>query len=564
MTGPEKPKAVRGAAALAKGIAVLNTVGEAQKAMRFSEIVKATGIPKGTVHRLLSALVEHRLLRYDAESQTYKLGLRLFELANMVWEDFDLRSAADPEMVRLRDLTGETIRLVILDGTEVVYIDQKGSKEELSVRYAVGARVPVHCSAAGKAMLSYLEPDKRALALDQLSFSPLTPRTIMDISEFKAQLDLTEVRGYAIDNEEQITGLRSVSAPILNRWGRPMAAVTITGPTHRLSIDKLHSYGRDLIEACRRIAGNAGESAVRLNTGPKPMGTSRSDIQCVYETAAFLGEGPWWSAREKRLFWVDILAPAVHRFDPASAQNQTVKLTELVGAVAQRQTGGLLAATQFGFKNFDFETGEMELIADPESHLPENRFNDGKCDRAGRFWAGTLCLHAGTGIGSLYRLEPGGRVKQMDTGFGVSNGIGWSPDNKSMYFTDSKSRRIFVYDFDLAVGEIDNRRVFAVVPDGGGQPGGLTVDEQGFVWSVNWDGWCITRYDPKGVVERSIRLPVPRPTSCIFGGPNLDILYVTSARIRLSAQRLTEAPLSGSIFAIDPGVRGLPEPAFAG
>jgi sugar lactone lactonase YvrE/DNA-binding IclR family transcriptional regulator len=564
MTEPEKPKTVRGTAALAKGIALLNVVGEAQKAMRFSEIVKAAGMPKGTVHRLLAALVEHRLLRYDSSSQTYKLGLRLFELANMVWDDFDLRYAADPEVVRLRDMTGETIRLVILDGTEVVYIDQKGSKEELSVRYAVGTRVPVYCSAAGKAILSFLEPDKQAGFLSQLNLKPLTPRTITDASELKAQLDLTEVRGYAIDNEEQIIGLRSVSAPVLNRWGRPMAAVTITGPTHRLSMDKLHSYGRDLIEACRRIAGNAGESAVTLNTGPRPVGASPPDIECVFESTSFLGEGPLWSAREKRLYWVDILAPAIHRFDPFIKENQTVKLTEMVGAVAAREKGGLLAATQFGLKTFDFETGDMEVIADPESHLPENRFNDGKCDRAGRFWAGTLCLHAGTGIGSLYRLDPDRRVKQMDTGFGVSNGIGWDPDNRFMYFTDSKSRRIFVYDFDLASGEVENRRLFAVVPEGCGQPGGLTVDSQGFVWSVNWDGWCITRYDPKGEIERSIRLPVPRPTSCMFGGANLDILYVTSARIRLSAQRLSEAPLSGSIFAIDVGVKGMPEPGFGG
>ena len=560
----EISKAVRGTAALAKGIAILNLVGEAQRGMRFSEIVKTTGIPKGTVHRLLSALVEHRLLRYDPERQTYKLGLRVFELANLVWDDFDLRSAADPEMIRVRDLTRETIRLVILDGAEVVCIDQKGSKEELSIRYTVGARVPVYCSAAGKAILSFLDPEKQSEILGQLSPEPITPRTITDVAEFKSQLDITEVRGYAIDNEEQITGVRAVSAPILDRWGRPMAAVTITGPIHRLSIEKLHSFGRDLIEACRRISGNAGESAVRVNTGPKPNGPNLPDIECVYETASFLGEGPMWSVKEKALYWVDILAPAIHRFDPEAKQNQTVKITELIGAVAIRKNTGLLAATQFGFKNLDFGTGKLELITNPEAHLPENRFNDGKCDRKGRFWAGTLCLHAGTGIGSLYRLEPNGKVKQMDTGFGVSNGMGWDPDNRVMYFTDSKSKRIFKYDFDLDTGEIDNRRIFASVPEHGGLPGGLTVDKQGFVWSVNWDGWCITRYDPKGAVERIIRLPVPRPTSCMFGGENLDILYVTSARIRLSAQRLSEAPLSGSIFAIDAGVQGMPEPPFGG
>ena len=557
-------KPVRGTATLAKGISLLNIVGEAGKPMRFSEIVKVSGIPKGTVHRLLAALVEHRLLRYDQISQTYRLGLRVFELANMVSDDFDLRSAADPEVLRIRDLTGETIRLAILDGTEVIYIDQKGSKEELSVRYAVGARVPVYCSAAGKAILSFLEPEKQFALLSQLRLDPLTPSTITEIKELKAQLDLGEVRGYALDNEEQITGVRAVSAPVLDRWGRPMAAVSITGPANRLSIDKLHTYGRDLIDACRRISGNAGESAVRVNTGPQPLDSSRPDIECVLETTSFLGEGPWWSAREKMLYWVDILGPAVNRFDPATRRNHTAKLTEMIGAVACREGGGLVTATQFGFKKLDISSGELTPVADPEAHLPENRFNDGKCDRKGRFWAGTLCLHAGTGIGSLYRLDPDGQVKQMDTGFGVSNGIGWDPSDQKMYFTDSKSKRIFVYDYDLESGEINNRRVFAKVPEGNGLPGGLTVDQDGFVWSVNWDGWCITRYDPSGAVERTIRLPVPRPTSCMFGGESLDVLYVTSARIRLSAKRLSEAPLSGSIFAIDAGVQGIAEPEYKG
>ena len=565
MTDTPNFQSVRGTATLAKGIALLNTVGESGRSMRFSEIVKATGIPKGTAHRLLTALVEHRLLRYDPDSQAYRLGLRVFELANMVSDDFDLRSAADPEIIRIRDLTRETIRLAILDGTEVVYIDQKGSKEEVSVRYAVGSRVPVYCSAAGKAILAFLDPEKQAAILGELRLDPLTPRTITDRTELKAQLDLTEVRGYALDNEEQISGVRSVSAPVLDRRDRPMAAVSITGPANRLSIDMLHAYGRDLIEACRRISGNAGESAMRVNTGPQPMGPSRPDIECVCETPAFLGEGPWWSAREKVLYWVDILDPAVHRFDPTIKENRTVKLTEMVGAVAGRNRGGLITATQFGFKNLDFDSGQMVAISNPEAHLPENRFNDGKCDRKGRFWAGTLCLHAGTGIGSLYRMDPDGKVKQMDTGFGVSNGMGWDPENRKMYFTDSKLKRIFVYDFDLESGEIENRRVFATLPEGNDLlPGGLTVDREGFVWSVNWDGWCINRYDPAGAVERTIHLPVPRPTSCMFGGENLDILYVTSARIRLSAQRLSEAPLSGSIFAIDVGVKGMPEPEFMG
>jgi sugar lactone lactonase YvrE len=461
-------------------------------------------------------------------------------------------------------MTGETLRLAILDETEVVYIDQKESKEELALRYAVGARGPAYCSGTGKAILAFLEPRKQAGILNHLNLIRLTPKTIPGLTELKAQLDLTKARGYAIDDEEQVIGVRAVGAPILDSKGRPMAGVSITGPAHRLELENLHSLGRDLMESCRRISGNAGESAVAIDTGPKPLSRERPDVRCVLPFSAFLGEAPHWSIRDHILYWVDILAPAIHCLDISSGENKTIQMPELIGSVVTSQNGGLLAATQFGFKSIDLVTRKLTPIVDPESHLPENRFNDGKCDRAGRYWAGTVSLHAGTGIGSLYRLDKYGHVKQMDTGFGVSNGIGWSPDNKLMYLTDSKLRRIYVYDFDLSTGEIENRRILVTVPDGGGMPGGLTVDREGFIWSTNWDGWCVSRYDPDGAIERIINLPVPRPTSCMFGGATLDILYITSARIRLSSQRLSEAPLSGSIFAVEAGVTGLPESAYNG
>jgi sugar lactone lactonase YvrE len=239
-------------------------------------------------------------------------------------------------------------------------------------------------------------------------------------------------------------------------------------------------------------------------------------------------------------------------------------MPELVGAVVPRRRGGLVAAMQNGFKAVDPETGAVSLIANPEADKPGNRFNDGKCDRRGRFWAATMAIDTQPGEGSLYRLDTDGRVSRMDTGFHVSNGLGWSPDNRRFYFTDSGPKRIYVYDFDLEGGAVENRRTFVQVPDGVGVPDGLAVDAEGFVWSAHWDGWCVTRYDPDGKVDRVINLPVPRPTSCAFGGPDLTTLYITSARIRLSAGQLAEAPLSGSVFALQSGIRGLPEMPYAG
>ncbi len=558
------PKPVRGTATLAKGLVVLNCVGNAENPLRLADIVRQTGIPKGTVHRLVTALTEHRFLRYDEKVQTYTLGFRLFELAHKVWQDFDLRGAADPELTRLCESAGETVRLAMLDGSEVLYIDQKEGRGELNLRYAVGTRGPAYCSGTGKAILAFLEPAKQADILRSINFEPLTFNTVDGLDNLKIQLDLAKARGYAIDDQEQADGIRAVGAPILDASGRPLAAVSITGPAYRLDMQKLHSLGRDLIEACRRIAGNAGESSFSLNTRPKPLGPDHPDVKCVLPASAFLGEGPSWSPRDQALYWVDILAPSVHRLDVSTGEDRTVRLNEMVGAVVERQSGGLAVVTQHGLKGFDFETGSMTPICDPESHLPENRFNDAKCDQAGRLWAGTMRMQADARAGGLYRFDPDGRAFLMESGIGQSNGLGFSPDGKRFYFTDSRKHTIYVYDFDLAGGQISNRRVFTRFSPDEGSPDGLTVDSEGYVWGALWDGWCVIRYDPDGKVERVINLPVPRPSSCMFGGPDYGTLYVTSARIRLTAQSLAEAPLSGSVFAIETGVKGVPEVGFAG
>lgn len=204
---------------------------------------------------------------------------------------------------------------------------------------------------------------------------------------------------------------------------------------------------------------------------------------------------------------------------------------------------------------------KLEFIADPEADKPEARFNDGAVDRQGRFWAGTISEGFAN---SLYRLDPDGTVQKMETGIGISNGIGWSPDNKTMYFTDTPARVIYAYDFDLATGAIENRRTFVQVPEEEGFPDGLTVDSEGFIWSAHWDGWKITRYDPTGKVEREIQVLVQRPTSCTFGGAELNELYLTSASVGLSQAALKDQPLAGDLFRLKVEVKGLEEPKYLG
>lgn len=278
---------------------------------------------------------------------------------------------------------------------------------------------------------------------------------------------------------------------------------------------------------------------------------------CVVDCKNVLGEGALWCPVEQRLWWIDISKPTLWSWQARDGKVEHWPLPKPPGSFALRKNGGFLFAFRSGFATLEEPGAEPKWIGGLE--LGDERFNDGKTDRAGRFWSGTMDRKLGSPIGQLYRLSTNLEAKAMDRGFTISNGIGWSPDDKTMYFTDTPSRRIYRYDFDRASGEVANRRVFVEVEPGHGGPDGMTVDAEGFVWSAQFDRWCVNRYAPDGKLERSIRLPVQRPTTCMFGGKNLSTLYITSASFDVKDQ-----PQAGGVFALEPGVRGLPEPRFGG
>lgn len=290
-----------------------------------------------------------------------------------------------------------------------------------------------------------------------------------------------------------------------------------------------------------------------------------ANVRCIQSANAILGEGPSWDAAEGVLYWVDIKRPAVFRVDPALGQTGHWPMPRPVGCVAPTYSAQrVVFADADGFGFLDLATGQITRIADPERDLPGNRFNDGKVDRRGRFWAGTIDDECVKPTGSLYRLDPDGSVHRMASGFICSNGIGWSPDERTMYFTDSMVRKIWAYEFDPNTGELGDRRVFASFADHDGVPDGLTVDAEGCVWSAIWDGWRIVRFAPDGTVDREVRVPVQRPTSCMFGGSDLRTLYITSAAVELGWKALKHGPLAGALFALECEVPGLPEFPFGG
>jgi L-arabinonolactonase len=291
-----------------------------------------------------------------------------------------------------------------------------------------------------------------------------------------------------------------------------------------------------------------------------------ADVECIWKGPNILGEGPIWNWKENALYWVDSDKPAIHRLEPASGAVTTWPVPEPIGSVVMREKGGVVAGLQdSGFSFIDLDTGTVTPIANPEAGIPARRLNDGKCDRAGRYWSGTMDLNFKEPVGSLYRLGTDLACTKMDSGVYVSNGIAWSPDNRTMYYSDSRGKKLYAYDFDLATGAIENRRVWVSMEGKEARIDGATVDSAGFYWCAHINGWEVAQYDPAGKLARTIKVPVRYPTMCTFGGPDLDVLYVTSLSWEIEPGDRERSPLSGALFAIHgTGATGLPEPFFAG
>jgi L-arabinonolactonase len=285
------------------------------------------------------------------------------------------------------------------------------------------------------------------------------------------------------------------------------------------------------------------------------------DIFCVYEAKDLLGEGPIWNELENKLYWCDNLRPCIHRYDPANGEVKTWPMKEEVGSlVFRKKDGKIVAGMKSGFAFLDLDAGTVDYIVNPEPETG-NCLNDGKVDRAGRYWCGTINRDLKTKNGALYRLDTNLTSHKMDYGVIASNGIAFSPDDKTMYFSDSRSAVVWAYDLDIASGEISNKRVFIENT----KVDGATVDTEGNYWCAHVHEWHVGQHDPKRRLNRKIKMPVRQPTMCTFGGEKFDILYVTSTRNFLQPDEAETTPLAGSLFAIhNVGARGYAEPRFGG
>ena len=296
------------------------------------------------------------------------------------------------------------------------------------------------------------------------------------------------------------------------------------------------------------------------------------NIEVLVDVKTELGEGPLWDVDEQRLYWIDSFGGKVFRCAPDGSEVRAWEVPGKIGSMALRKDGGAIVSLGSGLHALDFDSGDCTPIADPEAGLPSTRLNDGKVDRQGRFLVGSMDMNEDDGLGALYRLDPDMSVTKLEGGIICSNGPCFSPDGRTFYFTDTWSGEISVYDYDTASGTPGNKRCFTAVKDLGadvaGEYGafdGATVDAEGYVWTALVYAGYLLRYAPDGTLDRRIDMPVKKVTSVMFGGPDLDELYVTSMARPPLPRFPGDGHLRGSLFKITGlGIQGVPEARFFG
>ncbi|MFN0183469.1 MAG: IclR family transcriptional regulator C-terminal domain-containing protein [Aquabacterium sp.] len=519
-----------GTASLDKALDVLDAVGQATEGMSQADLAARLGLPRTTVYRMLGTLVSRGLLRRDPVRRVYALGSRCFEYARAAYVMPDLAAAAMAELRSLRDMTGETTYLAILDGHEAVSVERMDGAHSQRSSAAIGQRKPLHCTSQGKAMLAALATDRRETLLRELPLPALTPRSLTDRRRLQAELRLTASRGWAIDDEEVAPGVRCCGAAIVDPLGQVRGAISVAGPAFRLTLERLELIGPEVAEAARRIGA-------QLSPAPSP----RIDgaVQAVTGEWAFDGAHPVWAAGA--LYWADTLAPSVHR-----AGRDRDRLLATLDAPVQAllpHAHGVAVLSGDAWQLVGTDGGLQPLRG-----LPVRRPSATCTSSSGRLWAcvpdsdrwRVLELGAdGTAVESWRLNEP-------------ATALAWDPTRETLHIAIGGSGALYT----ARRGRPTLQRL-TTVPRGSGMLAGLALDREGGIWSAMRGGWSAVRFLPDGSLDQIVSLPVPCPTGVAFGGERGDMLYITSARDNVTREALEAAPLSGRLFAAHSGTAGL-------
>ncbi|MDW3682023.1 IclR family transcriptional regulator C-terminal domain-containing protein [Cupriavidus sp. CV2] len=527
-----------GTGAIEKAIDVLEAVGATPGGVSQSDLAAQLALPRTTVYRLLATLVARGMLRRDPLRKVYRLGFRCFEMARQAYTMPDLVAAAAHEMRGLRDLTGETCYLATLDGLEVISLERcDGAHSERSAA-VLGQRKPVHCTSQGKAILSAMEGPARDAIVRDLTLKALTPLTITDRRRLNAELNITAARGYSIDDEEIVMGVRCVGAPIVDPEGVVRGAISVAGPAYRLTRARLELLGPEVAQAARRIGAQlegvrapAGDAAVTAVPGPW----------------AFQGGHPLWCARRQRLYWADVLAPSVRMLDTTQDPARDEQLLRLEAPV----TGMLLRGEEVWAMHDD---GAVAIAADGSRRplegwprAPLQAFCDGGdvgngAQATQAVWAAMESAEGGSSVGLL--RDNGSLEVRWHIGEAVQ-ALCWSAADDTLYATTPASGAILM----LQPGSAAVRRL-ASMPPGAGKLSGLALDTSGGIWTALCEGWSVVRFTRDGTLDRVVGMPVPCPSDVAIGGANLDTLYITTSRQQVSLETLAKAPQSGCLFEV--------------
>ncbi len=519
-------KAADGTASLEKALDVLDAVGRAQSGLSQAELQARLGLPRTTLYRLLGTLVGRELLRRDPLRRVYCLGQRCFEYARNSYAMPDLVAAAGAELRALRDISGETSYLAALDGLEVVSLDRCDGAHSQRSHTEPGQRKPLHCTSQGKAILSALPAEQRDALVKDIELSAQTPRAITDRRRLQAELKLTATRGWSIDDEEMILGVRCCGAPIIDPQGHVRGAISIAGPSFRLSMERLNLLGPEVAEAARRIGAQLGDASV-----PRPEG----EVRAIPGDWAFEGAHAFWHGEAGVLLWADCLAPAVH-LAHVQADRLLARLDQPIEALLPHGNGAAVLCAD-GWHRLDLD-GQMH----PLPTLPRRRCSalapgsDGMlwaCMADGDRWRVAELAHDGTFVGGWHLAEP-------------ASALAYDARAQTLVIAAADSGVLYAVRRDQTT-----LRRLATVPKGSGRLGGVAIDGSGGVWAALRGGWSVVRFAADGSMDRVLALPVPNPTAVAIGGADGDDLFITSERQALSRESLDAAPLSGRLFVLE-------------
>ncbi|MEZ4817775.1 MAG: SMP-30/gluconolactonase/LRE family protein [Flavobacteriaceae bacterium] len=296
---------------------------------------------------------------------------------------------------------------------------------------------------------------------------------------------------------------------------------------------------------------------------PLTKTTVAPEVQLEWQIPAQLGEGAFWNHKIRQLYWIDILGKKLYLYSPATKEHQSFSMPSRIGTVVPQTDSTAVVALEDGVYIQNTQNGTLTLLSDVEADQPENRFNDGKCDPNGNLWVGSMHLAEKDPVAKLYKISPKGETTAMLDSITISNGIVWTKDAKTMYYIDTPTAKIRAFDYDTTTATISNERVAVEVPNALGFPDGMAIDENDHLWVGMWNGNAVVCFDPNtGSIIETIEVPAHNVTSCAFGGPNLDLLYITTASIDMTEEEKTQYPLAGSVFVVKPGVKGVPSSFF--